>query len=82
MVLVANQAIELPEKQTAQQRLAQLVFPENQQAVWRDAAQSELAWERINRFALVPYAQIEKKRPPEIITDNNMITEYKYGNGL
>lgn len=87
MALVANNPIKLPENNVLQERMARLVYPENQKPVFNTPEQADLAGKRISENPLVFYNDIVKSgnlpsKDLEIITDNNMITEYKYGMGL
>lgn len=82
MALASDHSVVLPNEQNASEILSRLVYPENKQPVFKDKQESILGWEQINSFELTPYEKIDFYREPKIITDNNMITEYKYGMGL
>lgn len=87
MALVANKPIALPEPSMMQERMARLVYPENQQRVFNTPEQADLAGKQISQYPLESYNQLVESgrnlgKDAEIITDNNMISEYKYGLGL
>lgn len=82
MVLASHQAVDFPEDSAAEEILARLRYPESGQPVFAGRAAQQAAWAKIRTFPLKPYAQMTFDRSPEVITDNNMITEYKYGRGL
>ena len=65
--------------------LCQLKNYKTKQSVFITQAQCAQAAEIIMSNPLLPYKNIDMKemdRAPRIITDNNMITEYKYGKGI
>jgi spermidine synthase len=65
--------------------LCELKNYKTKQPIFISQAQCKQAAEIIMSNSLLPYKDINIKslgRAPRIITDNNMITEYKYGKGL
>ena len=57
-----------------------------QKPVFKDQQDCSLASDILLKTPLVPYDRIDfsefSSHQPELITDDNMITEYKYGKGL
>lgn len=64
--------------------LCSLKHHHNQQLIFKTQAQCDNAYKLIadNDFTSYEKANLNTWRPLEIITDDNMITEYKYGKGL
>ena len=65
--------------------LCLLKDPLTKSAVFSNKAQCQKAAEVITENTLIPYEVIkfnQKNRDLEVITDDNMITEFKYGKGL
>ena len=59
-----------------------MVWPYNQQPVFKDNNELKIGTDKILEHKLIPYDQIDFSRihhPLEVITDHNMIPEYKYG---
>ena len=68
-------------KEQVEYNLSQLKW-ENVQPVFSSQAELENAASQIYDKPLIPYEKIDfssLNRKPEVITDTNMITEYKYG---
>lgn len=62
--------------------LNKMVWPYNQQPVFKDNNELKIGTNKILEHKLIPYDQIDFSRihhPLEVITDHNMIPEYKYG---
>lgn len=65
-----------------------MTYPELREKVFKNTAKLEKAWQIIRNHKS-PFIHYDKvnwdanlHHQPEIITDNNMITEYKYGKDL
>ena len=86
MVLSSMQPISLEDHNNIQTNLCKLVRYSTQNPVFKDQNDCSLASEIILQTPLVPYDRINfsefSRHKPEVITDDNMITEYKYGKGL
>lgn len=86
MVLNAMQPISLPNHEYMQTQLCKLVRHSTQTPIFKDANECSSAADIILKTSLTPYAEMDLSQfpyhPPEVITDDNMITEYKYGKGL
>lgn len=83
-VLASNKPIVI-DTVTIENNLCQLENYKTKQPVFLTQEQCAQAAEVIMSNPLLPYKNIdmaELGRVPRIITDNNMITEYKYGKGL
>lgn len=81
MSLASLKPLSAPSREQIAHALSQLKWEENR-PVFTSNAELEAGIEKITRFPLVEYKDIDfsvLKRNPEIITDTNMITEYKYG---
>ena len=66
-------------------QLCQLIDHKTQKPLFPDHASCTKAAEEITKNEFIPYNAIDFSqlhREPEIITDDNMITEFKYGKGL
>lgn len=79
MVVGSLQPLSLPDNAQMQNRLARLKWQDTGKMVF-EPAQFEAA---IHQLTEKPFLHLTQPKPnTEIITDNNMITEFKYGNGL
>lgn len=80
------QPISLPNHEYMQTQLCKLVRRSTQMPIFKDANECSSAADIILKTPLTPYAEMDLNQfpypPPEVITDDNMITEYKYGKGL
>ena len=68
-----------------QKNLCELKNYSTKEPIFKDQQECQKATKRIMDNPLIPYKEIDMSRlgrAPQIITDNNMITEYKYGKGL
>lgn len=68
-----------------QKNLCKLENYSTKKPIFRNDQECQKASEIIMKHPFLPYKDIDLSslnREPEIITDNNMITEYKYGRGL
>ena len=86
MVLTSMQPIVLENHDDIQKNLCKLVRYYNQIPVFKNRQECSLASDILLKTPLVPYDRIDfsefSSHQPELITDDNMITEYKYGKGL
>ena len=86
MVLNSLQPVELGSYDIIKNNLCNLIRYSNKTPVFKDRDQCSLAADIILKTPLIPYNQINfsefSNHHPELITDDNMITEYKYGKGL
>ena len=86
MVLNSMQPIALEDHNNIHNNLCKLVRYSTQKPVFKDQQDCSLASDIILQTPLVPYDRIDfsefSSHQPEVITDDNMITEYKYGKGL
>jgi spermidine synthase len=81
-VLASSNQILLSEKDMITS-LCELEDPLSKQKIFSGENQCILAKNEIMKNPLIPYEQIPAfPRKPELITDDNMITEFKYGKGL
>lgn len=80
-VLAAKQNLSFKDEDI-QNHLCQLTDPLHQTAVFGSSEECRLALEVIKQLPILTFDKIEFTNPPEIITDDNMIGEYKYGKGL
>ena len=83
-VLAANRPIAI-DTVMIEDNLCQLKNYKTKQPIFDSPLQCQQAAEVIMSNPLLPYQNIDMAplgREPHIITDNNMITEYKYGKGL
>ncbi len=81
-VLAAEQPQQLNAEQL-QQNLCQLRDYQTQQAIFASDVLCGKAATEILKHTLTPYAQLKlSPEEQEVITDDNMITEFKYGLGL
>jgi len=68
-----------------QRNLCKLENYSTKKPVFESEQECQQAMEHIIANPLIPYKDIDMsslRREPELITDNNMITEYRYGKGL
>lgn len=68
-----------------QQNLCKLESYKTKKPIFKSEQECQQATQRIIDNPFIPYKGIDMSlinREPELITDNNMITEYKYGKGL
>lgn len=80
MVISSPSPLALPDDETLKRRLARLQWSNNNHAVFVGEEQLDRALQEIKQN---PFLHLTEPKPnTEIITDNNMITEFKYGNGL
>ncbi|MDO4436126.1 MAG: fused MFS/spermidine synthase [Cardiobacteriaceae bacterium] len=90
MAMVANKALSLPAESEGKTILSHLQWSESGEKLFKTEEDIERAWQSVGHKPFEPYSveNLEKlwkepiERKPEIIRDNNMITEYKYGKGL
>ena len=81
-VLASSNQILLSEKDMITS-LCELEDPLSKQKIFSGENQCILAKNEIMKNPLIPYEQIPAfPRKPELITDDNMITEFRYGKGL
>ena len=83
-VLASQQQID-PQYQQIPKQLCQLLDHQSQKEIFTDNTACIKAAEEITKNEFTPYDAIDfttLNRKPEIITDDNMITEFKYGKGL
>lgn len=88
MAMVAEKALSMPSQADAERILADLRVPETGKALFSPEELGR-AWDEINQ-SFTPYrekdfstwSEYDPGQKREIITDNNMLTEYKYGKGL
>lgn len=77
MVVSSPSPLALPDDTTMQDRLSRLKWSDNQEFVFKDAVQLTNAFQALHKS---PFEHLTEPQPnTEIITDNNMITEFKYG---
>lgn len=80
MVVSSPSPLALPDDMTMKDRLSRLKWSDNQALVFQDAPQLEYALQELHKS---PFVHLTEPLPnTEIITDNNMITEFRYGDGL
>lgn len=86
MVLASNNSIIFPDENIISERLCTLENYLDKQNVFTHKNICDLGARAILDTKLVPFDSIEflkmSSRQPELITDNNMISEYKFGKGL
>lgn len=86
MVLNSSKPILLDNYDIIQNNLCKLIKYSNKTPIFKNKEQCLLATDIILNTQLIPYNQIDfsgfSNHHPELITDDNMITEYKYGKGL
>lgn len=86
MVLNSMQPITLENHNNIQNNLCKLVRHSTQTPIFKSQKECSLASDIILETPLIPYKKIDfyqfSSHKPELITDDNMITEYKYGKGL
>jgi spermidine synthase len=86
MVLNSMQPVELASYNNIQATLCKLVRHSNQKPIFKNREECSLAVDIILETPFTPYGEIDfsefSNRKPEMITDDNMITEYRYGKGL
>ncbi len=83
-VLAANRPVVI-DKVMIENNLCQLKNYKTKQPIFDSQLKCQEAAEVIMSNPLLPYRNIDMAslgRAPRVITDNNMITEYKYGKGL
>lgn len=85
MVLAAFRSLSFEENKISKS-LCQLKNNVNNKMIFKDNFECDAAAKIIIQQGLINYNQLDLSknigRKPEIITDNNMIVEYKYGKGL
>lgn len=88
MAMVSNQSLEIPNDEQSKINLSALYYPELGEKVFKTDEELDKAL-KIIKYGKKPFVHYDKvnwdanlHHQPEIITDNNMITEYKYGKGL
>lgn len=81
MVLVSNDPVEIDLHATVN-ALCEMVRPETSKPIFRNIFDCVEAFRVIDKYKLEPFNQINLKQmsvfPPAIITDDNMLTEYKH----
>ncbi|OFW94062.1 MAG: hypothetical protein A3F63_16560 [Pseudomonadales bacterium RIFCSPHIGHO2_12_FULL_40_16] len=86
MVLASKNPIQLPNKNIIIKRLCLLKRHSNKKIIFKNHFECTRAADLIYSIPLVPYEKIDFQKfsshLPTVITDDNMITEYKYGKGL
>jgi len=86
MVLNSLQPIKLDNFNNIKNNFCKLIRYSNKSYVFKEGEQCSLAADIILKTPLVPYDQIDFSKfsdhHPELITDDNMITEFKYGKRL
>ena len=86
MLLSSMRPIKLEKKDRIQESLCKLVRYSNQTPIFSTREECSIAANIILSTPLISYEDIIfsefSNHEPEIITDDNMITEYKYGKGL
>ncbi|WP_205671747.1 fused MFS/spermidine synthase, partial [Acinetobacter bereziniae] len=85
MVLNSFQPVEL-NIDNVQKELCKLKRYSNMDPIFKNREECYLAADIILKVSLIPYNEINfsefSSHQPELITDDNMISEYKYGKGL
>lgn len=66
-------------REKVEQTFAKMYWPYNNQPVFATPTQLKNGVEQLFQAPVLPYEQIKFPRSPEMITDKNMIPEYKYG---
>lgn len=82
MALASLTKIEEVDRYNIDSAFKKMKWEHNQSLVFDTPEKLNKGVERMLEYPILRYKQIDfssKKRPPEIITDKNMITEYKYG---
>lgn len=86
MVLASKNSIQLPKKNIIAKRLCLLKRHSNKKMIFKNHFECTRAADLIYSIPLIPYEKIDfqnfSSQFPTVITDDNMITEYKYGKGL
>ena len=85
-VLASMQPVKPKDLQTSSKILCELKYNHNQKPVFMNQSECDSAANIIMKNPITPYKDIDfSSKPPqplELITDDNMIIEYKYGKGL
>lgn len=82
-VIASLQPISAPTREMVQTTLGKMHWSYNNKPVFSSSSQLDLATEKLFETEFIPYSTLDLpqilRRSPEIITDINMIPEYKYG---
>lgn len=85
-VLASMQPVKPKDLQTSSKILCELKYNHNQKPVFMNQSECDSAANIIMKNPITPYKDIDfssmPPQPLELITDDNMIIEYKYGKGL